>query len=297
MGKFNVNDEEPLSAAARDAAMGAVGLASLDAKSIKRIAKASEFGDLFSPRLWWTWSQVADAAFEQVLVASSKSSVDAINGLRGGHGESGFVGLGSSVAKCVALAKAGIDPQSPCEIGDKPCHPWSYAAFVGDLGPMEGLMALEIECPSSLGKVGSTGFPAEAGNIPMLMALGDWQMERIERGPDRLDALAKWMAKSSSLGARGPKGLDALKLSIEKGFLQWAGALLDAGADPRSVDAKGLDAMGILDRRIKACLLQNNSGKVRDLESFKGRLLCAMESRALDGLPEAPASRIRTRSI
>lgn len=129
------------------------------------------------------------------------------------------------------------------------------------------------------------------------LAVGDWQVELIERALSRLDELAQWMAKSSALGARGPKGLDALKLSIDKSFVQWAEALLNAGADPRAVDAKGLDALGILERRIKAFSQQNNPGKVSVLESFKGRLLCAVESRTLDGVPDATSTRIRTRSI
>lgn len=102
---------------------------------------------------------------------------------------------------------------------------------------------------------------------------------------EKLKKLCEWLAsgEGAGLGLKNSQGLDALRMAIMAGNARLACALLDLGADPWALDAKGKSAIDMWERAQKGDVLRKEPKEAM-------RLQAALERKQLERAGLSPES-------
>lgn len=249
-------------------------------RSKKHADKAVQEQDLMHPDLWGQWSWASDASFTAALEHFSPKEARKLEQTRDHHGWDVVVALASSPGKLMALRSAGVDINAPSSLlAGVEVSATGLLAFQGNLRGVDGLRRAGFASPGALGleigaKMDKAAMPRTV--LHALAASGASESDE-DRKSKVLATTIAWLCEGAPISARDGRGRDALKIAIDNGNAEIACALIDAGADPRPVDAKGRDAMATLDRRTKAMQGQSKTREARALALMRSKLLSVLE--------------------
>lgn len=253
------------------------------AKAERRLHLARADREIFHPALWRAWARAPDELFAR---AASQISPEELVRLRGARDADGACAAsafsGWSERKLAALAGSGLAlcGAASSALGSEAVEPAIWLAWAGDGRGLSQLMAVGAEPPGPLTAAAGArlpGAPGACGARSALHILACQLRRAIVVDPATLVEVVAWLGRGAAMGMRVADGRDALGLSIDLVNPVAAVALLEAGADPRRLDAKGRDALALLDRRARALDTRCAGGEAEALRALRPRLLAAAE--------------------
>lgn len=272
-------------------------------RALKRAPHAIGELEAMHPDLWSVWAQAPDDAFLAVVPGMDPREVDRLKAARDDRGRSALCALAASPRKLAAMAELGWDLAAPeaAWIGGASVSLAVWCAAQGDAGALLGLARMGAPAPGMFSA--ADGVSIDKGLRPRcalhLLAGGERLRGWAEGAPEAaLAEVVAWMSSGAPLDARGGHGADALGMAIDAGRPQVARALLDAGLDPRRVDAKGRDALALIERRARAMSQQSDPIGAAGLRALRGAVLSRVERLGLDAIhgDQSPAPR-KARSL
>lgn len=274
-------------------------------RAIKRLHLAAADCELMHPTLWPCWSNTSDDLFAKALAYVSREEMELLRNFQK-RGPNLVCHLAaSSAAKLQSLASVGLElggsPTAWLNDVELSMEPAMWCAAQGRLFRLFNLMRAGAPAPKPLSAEEAAHFSQNHG-AKMRSALHFLACVPYDPGssmePDNLTEMVEWLDLGGSKNMRISDGRDALGVAIDKANARMIKSLLAAGADPRRQDAKGRDAVALLERRLKAFAVHGESNKVKALKSVQSLLRAVVERRTL-GETASPveARSVRARSL